>query len=332
MKYLSGFLLLLLLACQSQNKQENEEKTFSNPLFEKGADPWITLVDGVYYYCYSRGGSIRIRSAEDITRLPQSDERIIWTPEPDTDHSKELWAPELHKMGDHWYVYVAADDGDNFNHRMQILRSETADINSTFAYVGELATPQDKWAIDGTVMPLHDKLYFVWSGWEGDENVAQNLYIAEMAFPTDISSDRVLISKPDQEWEQRGSGNGLPTINEGPQILKHEDKTFIIYSASGSWSDFYCLGSLELTGDDPMDPDNWKKSDGPVFEGTEDVISPGHCSFTTVGDQDWIVYHAVGFKGGGWDNRYVKMQPFDWKNGRPDFGKPISDGVPISLP
>ena len=324
------FRLLFLLIPLALTAQPSG--SFTNPLLPSGADPWVVTDGDTYHYCYSREGSLWVRSVTDLADLPSAEARRIWTPPADTDYSRELWAPELHRFDDRWYVYVAADDGRNENHRMHVLVSADSSITSSFTYAGKVAAPSDKWAIDGTVLEHGGKRYFVWSGWEGDTNVSQNLYIAEMSSPTTISSERVLISRPDRDWEQRGSSDKLPTINEGPQILQYEGNTHIIYSASGSWSDYYCLGRLTLTGDDPLDAASWTKAPDPVFEGTDGVVSPGHCSFTRIGGQDWIVYHAVPRPGGGWAARYVKMQPFFWEDGVPRFGVPVQDGVLLPYP
>ncbi|PHN06927.1 glycoside hydrolase family 43 protein [Flavilitoribacter nigricans] len=334
MKYSIFSLLLLIAACTSSKVPTTTEQSgviFTNPLFTSGADPWITFVEGAYYYCYSRGGALHVKTAKNILDLRTAEAMQIWQPPADTKYSKELWAPELHKIEGRWYVYFAADDGDNANHRMYVLGSKDGSIGSGFEFLGQVGDASDKWAIDGTVFTHGGKSYFMWSGWKGDVNEAQHLYIAEMASPTEISSERVLVSSPDQDWEQRGSGNGLPTINEGPQVLKKNGRLYIVYSASGSWSNFYCLGLLRLDGVDPMDPAAWTKHPEPVFEGTDCVLSPGHCSFTTIGDQDWIVYHVTGFPGGGWNSRYVKMQPFYWNEAGPLFGKPVEDGVLLEI-
>ena len=142
-----------------------------------------------------------------------------------------------------------------------------------------------------------------------------------MSNPWTIDSERVMLSTPEYAWEK----NGQPLINEGPTALYHGDKTFIVYSASGSWTDDYCLGMLTLTGEDPMDPASWKKSDSPVFEkrfGT--CFGPGHASFTTAVDGSlWMVYHGNLQSGTGWEGRSIWIAPvtFD-KDGNPDFGKP----------
>ena len=93
-------------------------------------------------------------------------------------------------------------------------------------------------------------------------DVGQQLYIAHMSGPTAIDSERVQISVPDRYWEQRG----LP-LQEGPVALTDEEKgtAILVYSASGSWTDAYCLGKLTLTGDDPMDPGSSGCSTMPTY-------------------------------------------------------------------
>lgn len=139
-----------------------------------------------------------------------------------------------------WYIYVAADDGNNSSHHMFVLENIDGNPLDQFTLQGEIAAPTDRWAIDGTVVEFpNGKLYFIWSGWEGTKNAAQNLYIASMRDPTALSSDRVLISKPEFPWEKVGT----PLVNEGPEALWNNGSLFIIYSASGSWTDDYCLGN-----------------------------------------------------------------------------------------
>src|SRR5579862_5809380 len=103
---------------------------------------------------------------------------------------QDIWAPELHDVAGHWYVYFAADQPPKGNpgHRMYVLRgpdSSTDPMNpsSTFTLVGQIGNlPSDQWAIDGTVFTLNNQLYLTYSGWpptESDGN-KQELYIAKM--------------------------------------------------------------------------------------------------------------------------------------------------------
>jgi len=245
-------------------------------------------------------------------------------------YSTEYWAPELHKINGKWYIYVAADDGDNNNHRMYVLECTGDDPTDPFEMKGQITDPTDKWAIDGTVLQLNGECYFIWSGWEHDNNVAQNIYIAHMSNPWTIDSERVMLSTPDHTWEQQG---GRPRVNEGPTTLIKDGTVHIIYSASGSWSDYYCLGKLTYRGGDILDASNWTKSEEPVFERTNKVVGPGHCSFTKAIDgSDWIVYHGNLVSGTGWDGRSVWIQPFSWDGDEPVFGSPIDPNTEITLP
>lgn len=322
-----GMMALALLAAAAAPARA---QTFTNPI-GNGADPWVIRHEGQYLMCQSGGGGIRVAKSarlQDIARSPRVD---VWKAPATGMWSKELWAPELHRIDGKWYVYVAADDGDNANHRMYVLEGNTQDPQGAYTFKGKIAAKTDRWAIDGSVLAVDGKNYFVWSGWEGTANVKQDIYIAAMSNPWTISGERVRISTPDRDWEKRG---GSPAINEGPQALSRGGETFIIYSASGSWSDFYCLGRLHLTGEDPLDSASWSKHPQPVFSPTDEVFGPGHCSFTKSpdGKEDWIVYHAAVEAGAGW-TRNIRIQRFTWdEKGIPYFGTPIPAGIPQPLP
>ncbi|MBM7693658.1 GH43 family beta-xylosidase [Peribacillus deserti] len=316
----------------------NDFGVFKNPVIGDGADPWaVKHSDGYYYYTQTTGGNITIWKTKKLSELDRAEKTVVWTPSADAPNREHMWAPELHFINGKWYIYYAGSEGDMGKQRMYVLESEGADPLGPYHHpggnYGKIAAATDKWAIDGTVLRHNDQLYFVWSGWEGDENVSQNLYIAPMKNPWTLSGDRVEISRPELEWEKHGT----PLINEGPQILKNKKgQVFIVYSASGSWTVDYCLGMLSLDGKNPLKKDSWKKSQQPVFQKNLElnVYGPGHNSFVKSpdGKEDWIIYHAAKFQGAGW-NRSVRMQPFTWnKDGTPNFGVPLAADTLMRVP
>lgn len=310
--------------CSPKNGSENpvSDATFTNPIVDEGADPWVIRWGECYLYCYSKDEKIWVNRANRLENIGSGEAAVVWDPEPGRSYSHELWAPELHYLDGKWYIYVAADDGQNANHRMYVLEATTQNPQDPFKLKCKLVTPDDRWAIDGTVFRMDGgQLYFVWSGWAGVVNICQNLYIAAMDNPWTVSGKRVLISTPQYSWERVGE----PLINEGPEILKKGDQIHLIYSASGSWTDDYCLGRLTLTGDDPMQTENWAKYPQPVFQKTDRVFGPGHACFVKSpdGKEDWIIYHTAKYSGAGW-NRDIRMQKFGWhEDDTPDFGTPI---------
>lgn len=308
-----------------------ETRTFRNPVVDHGADPWVVRDGEDYYYCYSGGNGVCVNKIDALDKITEDGGKKVYTAPGGTMYSAEYWAPELHKIDGKWYIYVAADDGDNYHHRMYVLECTGDDPTDPFEMKGKITDATDKWAIDGTVLQYKGECYFVWSGWEGDENVAQNLYIAHMANPWTIDSERTKLSEPEYKFEKMG---GRPWINEGPVTLVSNDTVHVIYSGSGSWSDFYCLGKLTFDGTgDILDAASWRKSDKALFEKTDDVFGPGHCSFSTAADgSTWMIYHANLVSGSGWNGRSVWVQKVAWDGDEIVLGTPAPSSTEHEMP
>jgi GH43 family beta-xylosidase len=306
-------------------------ETFTNPVAPSGADPWVVRWNGAYYYCRSFRGAVWVSRSERLQDVFRAPAVLVWRPPAGAPCARDIWAPELHHLDGRFYVYLSADDGRNERHRMYVLEGDAEDPLRPFALKGRLATEPDRWAIDGTVLETAAGRFLVWSGWEGTANVSQSLYVGRLANPWTLCGPRVRISTPQLAWERRGR----PLVNEGPAVLRGRDgRVFVVYSASGSWTDDYCLGLLELRGQDPLEASAWCKSPDPVFSRSSRVFGPGHPSFVRSpdGSEDWIVYHAARRRGSGWD-RDVRVQRFGWAaDGRPDFGIPVPPGVPMQAP
>lgn len=344
-------LLLCLMACKEQektsetiaeNKQEEAQvqKTFTNPIMNSGADPYSTYKDGYYYYTNTAGNRLVLWKTKNLADLSSAEKKTIWTPPENTDYSHDIWAPEVHFIDGKWYVYFAADDGDNKTHRMYAVENSSEDpMQGDWEFKGKIAAPSDKWAIDGNVFEVNDQLYMIWSGWEGDENGQQDIFIAKMKNPYTIDGKRTKISSPTFDWERNWESGPEVYVNEGPQFLSHDDKIFIVFSASGCWTDFYTLGLLEFDGSkDLLDASAWKKHAEPIFTQAPEkgVYAPGHNSFfkSPDGTEDWILYHANSNPGDGCGGkRSPRMQKISWnEDGTPNLGTPVSEDTELEVP
>ena len=314
--------------------------TFTNPLLTSGPDPWVIQKDSFYYYTHTTGGNVRIWRTKSMSKLASAYTKIIWTKPASGPNSQNVWAPEIHYLDGKWYAYYTAGaSSDLSTQRLFVLENTSADpLSGTWADKGKIYDPAaDYFAIDGTVLQHNNKKYFIWSGHASASDNNQRLYIAEMSNPYTLATSRVLISSPTYTWERVGAP---PAVNEGPEILKKANgRIFLIYSASGCWTDDYALGMMTLKdGGDPMNASDWIKSAQPVF--TKNVsgqaFGPGHNSFfkSPDGKEDWIIYHANPLTKQGCGNfRSPRMQKFIWNaDGTPNFETPVAVGLEITRP
>lgn len=338
-----GNVFLLVYICTTL--MQVKAQTFTNPILPSGADPYSVFVDGYYYYTHTRGNRIDLWKTKELSLLATAEHRTIWTPPKNGMYSKNIWAPEIHYLEGKWYIYFAADDGNNKNHRMYVIEnSDSNPFSDHWEFKTKLTTPSDKWAIDGNVFQFKEQYFMVWSGWEGDTNGMQNIYIARMKSPTELKGKRYKIASPTYQWERNGKLNDANNpsevfVNEGPQFLQHQGRIFIVFSASGCWTDQYSLGVLEFTAeDDLLNPLHWKKHKKPLLTQSikNQVYGTGHNSFfkSPDGKEDWILYHANSEPGQGCGGfRSPRMQPLHWdENGFPVVGEAVSQSTILNTP
>ena len=319
--------------------------TFHNPLLQSGPDPWVVTANGFYYYMNTTGNDLRVRRTRDITDLEHADTKVVWTAPSSGPYSRDIWAPELHRLQGKWYIYFAADDGTNENHRIYVIENASADpLDGTWTFRGKVGDATDKWAIDASVFEDRGRMYMVWSGWEGDTDGEQRIYIAHMRNPWTIDSPRTTLSFPKYPWEHVGDLPDRPAmphveVNEGPEILQHGNDLFLVYSGSACWTDYYELGVVRShSGANLLDPKAWTKYDHPFFQQDREagVFGPGHNGFfqSLDGKEDWIIYHANPESGQGCGgHRSPRIQRFTWnQDGTPNFGRPVSTATELQKP
>lgn len=279
---------------------------YPNPFIPQRADPYIVKgPDSFYYFTASYPAYLNVDSGYDRIILRQSktvvglrdaEEKAIWFAHKTGNMAKHIWAPEIHFIGGKWYIYFAAGDSDNvWNIRPYVLMCKGADpLNDPWEEKGRIqTTAEDKksfteFSLDMTYFENNGKHYLIWAEKLGDSS----LFMAEInpTEPWKLISSPILLTKPEYAWEKVRH-----SVNEGPSVLKTDDKIFIFFSASGTGEE-YCMGMLYAEADsDLMNFDSWKKLSEPVFE-TKDLIDeagPGHNSFAV--DEKGkllLIYHA----------------------------------------
>lgn len=276
----------------------------------KSRDPVIVPWNGHLYSCYDGKDSVVVRKFSSLDTIGEAEEKKVYVG--NEGDPMNWYAPEMHLIDGHWYIYGAPNYPGSTVHCMQVLRSATEDPMSEYEYLGAVRGLENEWSIDATVFTHGGRRYMV---------LAMNgLVIAEMSDPLTLKEAPRPLAGFDYPWEQV-----MNPVVEGPAVLEKNGTLHIVYSASDSKCDDYCLGLMTFQGGDILDKTCWKKRPTPVFRKANGLYGPGHCSFARIGEQDILVYHANTVSGSGWTGSYLCAQPFGWDGDEPVFGEPLRE-------
>ncbi|GAA2558752.1 family 43 glycosylhydrolase [Winogradskya consettensis] len=310
------------------------------PLISQRADPFITRpVAGQYYFTGSvpEYDRIIVRGAPTIAGLGGAAESVVWRRPGSGRMGGHIWAPELHRIDDKWYIYFAAGDSDDvFRVRMYVLESSLADPRDPAGWTlrGQIATEWDSFSLDATTFAHRGRRYLVWAQSEPEIAVNSSLYIAELTNPWTLRTKPVRIATPTRSWEIQGY-----RVNEGPAVIVRNGKVFISFSASATDAR-YCIGLISASATaDLLKNASWTKTPDPIFTSSPatEQYGPGHNSFTVGADgvTDVLVYHARDYRDITGDplydpNRHTRVQKLTWNaDGTPHFGVPQGGAGPI---
>ena len=300
-----------------------------------GGDPYIVEADGGCYYTFTTGGGVDIFKIESFDKVEIIDKKTVFRAG-NCGVQGDIWAPEIHKIGDRWYIIASAlfdknkvpegamseakeyqEHNDYYRYGF-ILESNTDDIFGEYTFKGMIA-PDGLNNIDGTYLEKDGKLYYLCSAYV--DVAHQQLFICEMENPYTLKADEngrnnaVMLSRPQHLWEKRGW-----KVNEGPAVLYNGDDIYILYSASGYSSGGYCMGMLTYKGGDVADKSSWCKSLTPVSYNNpvKKIYNAGHCSFLyRETGEIYMIYHATQtadfFKSG----RLTYIKPVEFAFDRP---------------
>lgn len=304
-------------------------------LVPQRADPQIHRTqDGHYYFIATAPNfdRIQLRSASSLQGIATAEEVTVWEKRESGPMSENIWAPEIHRFNNTWYIYFAAGEkGVGGSIRMYVLANESADpMQGEWKELGLVKTARDSFSLDATVFEHKDQRYLVWAQRDPEGTMNSALYIATLDSPTQVGELEVEITRPTLDWEIQGY-----KVNEGAAVIIRNGKIFISYSASAT-DHRYAVGLVWADVDaNLLDKNSWQKSPTPIFFTNEKLkrFGPGHNSFTLADDgkTDVLVYHArdyMALQGSPLSdpNRHTYVRPLEWTaEGFPDFGQDKPD-------
>ncbi|RYC79294.1 Extracellular exo-alpha-(1-_5)-L-arabinofuranosidase [Fusarium oxysporum f. sp. narcissi] len=337
-----GALLCLLSSTITLVDAQSPAAHYNNYLVYQRADPHIVKhSNGWYYFTASvpEYDRVILRRSRTIQGLTDAEEVTIWDKKDSDAGVGYVWAPELHYIGDKWYIYFALGRKSDFDIRIFVLEGTGDDaVTADWIEKAWVETDWDTFSLDATTFEVDGTRYLCWAQSDptwSDANTS--IMLAPMLNPWTLKLPAVAISRPELAWERVRN-----IVNEGPYALVKKDKVWLTYSAS-STDQNYVMGLLSADyRAELMNPAVWNKSQEPIFKSNANTsqYGPGHNSFTISedGKSDILVYHSRQYRdinGEPLNNpdRHTRVQKLYWKaDGSPNFGIPVPDGrTPIRL-
>jgi GH43 family beta-xylosidase len=132
-------------------------------------------------------------------------------------------------------VYFALYNGNTGQERLYVIEGVSQDPQGEYVFKAKLNIETDRWAIDGSILRCRRAKIFIWTGWDGDrERKPKYLHRRNERSWTLIPTRRPVASRI-----RTGKKSGI-LMSTKVRSADQQDKVFIIYSASGSWTDDYC--------------------------------------------------------------------------------------------
>jgi GH43 family beta-xylosidase len=325
----------LLTACTDAVEEARKvvhAGSYENPILKQRSDPWAYRTDdGTYYFTSGvpEFNRIELRRASSIDGLGQAAPKVIWRKHWQGPMSAHIWAPELHRINNVWYIYFAAGKAENVWDVSLYVLSNTADdpLQGEWKEEGKIETAEHRYSVDPTTFEHRGQRYLVWGQTLPDSKDELGLYISAMASPTKLTGPEVLIAQATHDWEKRSL-----VVNSGAAALVKNGRVYMTYWAGGT-DHHGAIGLLWADEEaDLLEPASWHKLAEPILASNEEAerYGPAHSSFTLAedGKTDVLLYHARDYSGLRGDaltdpNRHTWARTFYWD----EHGWPILDSA-----
>lgn len=252
--------------------------TYTNPVIADNlADPAVIFHEGTYYL-YATGqvdgdNGYRAYTSTDLVHWQRGP--VVFRP-----GLPHVWAPDIWRDPDsgRFFLYYTADS--------------TIGVAEADGPLGPFQIRQKlvDSAIDAHLFQNDDgRLYLYYVQLPGFRITVQ-----PMSSPTQLSGTPKVVLQPQSDWEIR---NGH--VTEGPWVIKHSGRIYLLYSGSGANTPDYAVGYA--VADDPLGPFQ-RAEHNPVLHRSEGLYGPGHgCAIRDGAGQWWFVYHQKNGDRIAWD-------------------------------
>jgi GH43 family beta-xylosidase len=298
------------------------KKSYKNPLPIKNiGDPYVLKASDQKYYMYCTSGikGFYVWTSDDLVNW--SSPVVCYTAGDRCFGNACFWAPEVYEKEGKFYLYYTAHwkKFTKESLRIGVAVADTPMGPFEDVYDNKPMFDFGYGALDASVLFTGDKQYLYYSRAGFDTLVngkhEADIYVVELnADMITVKGEGKLILSTSQEWELESKNE--QTWNEGPFVIEHDNRYYLMYSANFYASKYYGVGVAES--DHPMGP-FCKYEENPVLRYVEGIVSgPGHNSVVRSPDGSELicVYHTHTDPQKPSGNRQVCIDRIYFENGR----------------
>jgi hypothetical protein len=282
---MSSYHWFFMVALAVVSHAADAAETYRNPIIDENlADPAVIRHDGTYYL-YATGevdgdNGYRVYTSADLLNWKRGP--VVFRP-----GQRHVWAPDVWRdpASGRFYLYYTA--------------SMTVSVAEGEGPLGPFTVRKKLFdnAIDAHLFRDDDGrlyLYFV-------QLPGFRITVQPMARSTEPTGEPRVVLQPESAWETR---NGH--VTEGPWMIKHDGRYYLLYSGSGADTPDYAVGYATSTS--PLGPFT-RAEHNPILHRADGLFGPGHgCAIRDGGGRWWFVYHQKRTDRREWD-RFICLDP-----------------------
>jgi len=323
----AALVLGLSAACSSPPPPPTPEAplTFTNPVYDKNfPDPGVLRV-GDTWFAYGTN------KPDANVPLLTSPDLVHWTEHGDVlpavgqwATAGNTWAPEVLRTDAGKYVLYYTARWSKADR--QCIGTATADDpHGPFEPAPDplVCQADEGGSIDASPYRHDDgSLYLYWKNDGNHIGRPTHLYAQRLSVDgLTLTGERTRLLTNDKPWQG--------AVIEAPEMVRHEGRLYLFYSANAFDSDRYAVGYAAC--DSPLGPCH-DAPENPILKSSPAAAGPGHCYPVTLPDgTTWLLYHAWPPDGIGTTSpgRQMWLDRLDWADGRPVVHGPTAGPQPL---
>jgi len=269
--------------------------TYQNPMSIKNiGDPFVLRTPDGTYYCYATSAPDGFKAWFSTDLVHWTDIGHVYKRGDDSWGESDFWAPEVVLHDGKYFMHYSARWGKNQSLRIGVAMADSP----AGPFLDVFNRPMFDFgyaAIDGHILIEDDGHKYLYYARDCSENIIDgrhesHLYVVELNDDLiSLKGEPLLLTRPEQDGELRSGPEWF--WNEGPFVLKHSGKYYLMYSANCYAGRDYSVGYA--ISESPTGPFIKAEHNPVLFTTIPEISGPGHNSVTTSpdGSELFIVYH-----------------------------------------